>query len=64
MLYNQEQRTVLDHAASVLKRAELTGKKVEPDVVHNLRRLTFMHRKDFGAIKENTEELEKLLNKK
>jgi transitional endoplasmic reticulum ATPase len=64
MLYNQEQRTVLENAASVIKRAGLAGKKAESSAVETLRRLTFTHKKDFSAIKEKTEELEESLNTK
>ena len=63
MLYNQEQRTVLDNAAAAVKHAGL-GKKADPQAVDELRRMTFAHRKDFAAIQKKTEELEKKLNKK
>jgi len=63
MLYNQEQRTILDNAAAAVRHAGL-GKKADPQAIDELRRMTFAHRKDFSAIKEKTEELEKKLNKK
>jgi transitional endoplasmic reticulum ATPase len=64
MLYNQEQRAVLDQAASVLKRAEMMGKKVDTAAVDDLRRQTFLRKKDFTAIKRQTEALEKTMEKK
>jgi transitional endoplasmic reticulum ATPase len=64
MLYNQEQRTILDQAASVLKRAEMMGKKVDTAAVDDLRRQTFLRKKDFTAIKRQTEALEKTMEKK
>jgi len=63
MLYNQEQRTILDNAAAAVRHAGL-AKKADPQAIDELRRMTFAHRKDFAAIKEKTEELEKKLNKK
>jgi transitional endoplasmic reticulum ATPase len=64
MLYNQEQRAVLDHAASVVRRAEMMGRKVDTAAVDDLRRQTFLRRKDFTAIKRQTEALEKTMEKK
>jgi transitional endoplasmic reticulum ATPase len=64
MLYNQEQRTILDHAASVLKRAEMMGRKLDTAAVDDLRGQTFLRKKDFTAIKKQTEALEKTMEKK
>ena len=64
MLYNQEQRTTLEHAASVLKRAELMGKKVPAESAHDLRKQTFLRKKDFTEIKKQTEALESQMEKK
>jgi len=64
MLYNQDQRNVLDRAASVVRRAGLTGlsgKKADTTEVDALRKMTFAHKKDFAAIRKKTEELENQL---
>jgi len=59
----QEQKWALDKARACIEEAGL-GKKADPQAIDELRRMTFAHRKDFSAIKEKTEELEKKLNKK
>jgi transitional endoplasmic reticulum ATPase len=64
MLYNQEQRTMLEHAASTLKRAGLMAGKVDSAAIDELHRQTFLRRKDFAAIKKQTESLEKRMEKK
>jgi transitional endoplasmic reticulum ATPase len=64
MLFNQEQRTLLEHAASVLKRAELAGGRVDATAIDELRRQTFLRRKDFTEIKRQTESLEAKIGKK
>jgi len=64
MLYNQEQRNILDNAAAAVKHAGISVKKVELQKIDELRRMTFAHKKDFTAIKKKTEELETLLAKK
>jgi transitional endoplasmic reticulum ATPase len=64
MLYNQEQRTLLEHAASILKRAGLMSGKVDIAAINELRTQTFLRRKDFAAIKKQTEVLEAMMEKK
>jgi len=64
MLYNQEQRTTLEHAASVLKRAELAGGKADAATIDELRKQTFLRRKDFTEIRKQSEALEAQLEKK
>jgi hypothetical protein len=64
MLYNQEQRTMLEHAASTLRRAGLMSGKVDFAAIDELRRQTFLRRKDFAAIKKQTEVLEAMMEKK
>jgi transitional endoplasmic reticulum ATPase len=64
MLFNQEQRTILEHAASILKRAEMTGARVDASAVDDLRTKTFLRRKDFAAIRKQTQALEELMEKK
>jgi transitional endoplasmic reticulum ATPase len=64
MLYNQEQRTTLEHAASVLKRAELAGGRTDTAAIDELRKQTFLRRKDFTEIRKQSEALETQLEKK
>jgi transitional endoplasmic reticulum ATPase len=64
MLYNQDQRTVLEHAVSVIKRTGLMAAKVDPAAVDELRRQTFQRKKDFAAIKKQAESVEEHIGKK
>ncbi|MGD1004117.1 MAG: CDC48 family AAA ATPase [Methanoregulaceae archaeon] len=64
MLYNQEQRTILEHAASMIKRAELAGGKIDTKVIDELRSQTFLRKKDFTEIKKQTESMESKITKK
>jgi transitional endoplasmic reticulum ATPase len=64
MLYNQEQRTTLEHAASILKRAELSGGRADTAAIDELRKQTFLRRKDFTGIRKQSEALEAQLEKK
>jgi transitional endoplasmic reticulum ATPase len=64
MLYNQEQRTTLEHAAAVLKRAELAGGRTDTAAIDELRKQTFLRRKDFTEIRKQSEALETQLEKK
>ncbi|MGA2916992.1 CDC48 family AAA ATPase [Methanoregula sp.] len=63
MLYNQDQRTILDKALTVITRAGLIHKKAEEKAVADLRRMTFARKKDFAGITSLTESLEKKLDK-
>jgi len=55
---------MLEHAASVLKRAELAGGKADAAAIDELRKQTFLRRKDFTEIKKQSEALEAQLEKK
>lgn len=63
LVYNQEQRAVLEAAASVLKRAEFAQIKDEELICNlkSLREKTFARKKDFTGIKKLTRELEDTL---
>jgi transitional endoplasmic reticulum ATPase len=63
MLYNQEQRTLLENASRLLARAGMARKKADEKAIAELRRITFARKKDFAAIKTQTESLEKKLDK-
>jgi len=64
MLYNKEQREILNKAALLLTSAGMGHKKADEKAVQELRRLTFARKKDFTAISRMTETLEKKLEKK
>jgi transitional endoplasmic reticulum ATPase len=64
MLYSQEQRTILEHAASVLRRAELAGGRADAAATEELRKQTFLRRKDFAVIRQKSEALEAQLETK
>jgi len=56
MLYNQDQRTILENAVAAIKRAELQREKAIDTA--DLRRATFGRTKDFNEIKRLTSRLE------
>ena len=64
MLYNQDQRTILDKSLAVIKRATLMHKKIDESLVGNLRKSAYQRKKDFAEISRLTEELEKKFDKK
>jgi transitional endoplasmic reticulum ATPase len=64
MLYNQEQRSVLEKAADIIQRAGMLRKDSEKDAIEVLRTATFMRKKDFAGIAKLTDDLEKKLIKK
>ncbi|MDD1645281.1 MAG: CDC48 family AAA ATPase [Methanomicrobiales archaeon] len=69
MIYNAEQRKLLEAAASAIKRADLATLGAEggddlAKAMEDLRKKTFARKKDFGAVKKGTATLEKLLGKK
>jgi hypothetical protein len=64
MLYNQDQRTVLDKALSSLHRAGMAPKKIDEQLVTDLRLATYQRNKDFGEITKLTDVLEKKINQK
>jgi len=61
MLYNQEQRTILDKAALLIHRAGLTHKKADEKMADELRTAVYARKKDFAAITKMAESLEKKL---
>ena len=63
MLYNQDQRIILDKAAMLVARAGAAPKKADEKVAADLRKLTFARQKDFAEIKKLTETLEKKIEK-
>ena len=63
MLYNQDQRTILDKALMAVARARIGHKKADEKAIADLRRMTFARKKDFAGITALTESLEKKLGK-
>jgi transitional endoplasmic reticulum ATPase len=61
MLYNQEQREILNKAAVLVSSAGMGRRKPDEKAVQELRRLTFAHKKDFAAIRKMAEAFEKKL---
>ena len=64
MLYNQDQRTLLEKALSAINRAGASRKKIEEQLIASLRAATYKRKKDFGEIASRTAELEKTMDKK
>ncbi len=64
MLYNQDQRTILDKALSLLNRGKMAPKKIDEALIAGLRTATYQRKKDFGEITKLTQELEKKVNQK
>jgi transitional endoplasmic reticulum ATPase len=63
MLYNQEQREILNKASMLVTSAGMGHKKVDEKAIKELRRMTFARKKDFAAISKMAESLEKKLEK-
>ena len=63
MLFNGEQREILNKAAMLVSSAGMGRKKADEKIVNELRRLTFARRKDFAAISKMTESFEKKMEK-
>jgi transitional endoplasmic reticulum ATPase len=59
MLYNKDQRDILNRASMVIKSAGIGIRKADEKAVQELRRLTFARKKDFAAISRMTEAIEK-----
>jgi transitional endoplasmic reticulum ATPase len=59
MLYNTEQREVLDKASAAIHHAGMLHKDADKAVLAGLRKATYQRKKDFTAIKKMTEDLEK-----
>ena len=64
MLYNLEQREVLDKAATTISRAAAMHRDGDRDAIEALRTVTFQRKKDFAEIAKLTDALEKKLAKK
>lgn len=58
MLYNQDQRTILEKASSAINRAGLVQKKIDESLIGDLRKATYQRKKDFAEIAKLTEDLE------
>ena len=64
MLYNQDQRTILEKALAVINRAGTMPKKIDETLVIDLRKATFQRKKDFAEITKLTDILEKKMERK
>ncbi|MDD1691674.1 MAG: AAA family ATPase, partial [Methanoregula sp.] len=64
MLYNQDQRTILEKASSAINRAGLMQKKINEALIGNLRKATYQRKKDFTEITKLTESLEQKMERK
>jgi transitional endoplasmic reticulum ATPase len=58
MLYNMEQRTILEKALSAIHRAGAAPKKAKEHITDELRKATYQRKKDFAVIRKLTEALE------
>ncbi len=63
MLYNQEQRTILEKALSTLRRSTISHKKSDEPAISDLRTAAYQRKKDFTRIAKLTETLEKKMEK-
>ncbi|HET6581553.1 MAG TPA: AAA family ATPase, partial [Methanoregula sp.] len=64
MLYNQDQRTILTRALTVVNRAAASSKKIDETLVNDLRKAVFQRKKDFTEITKRTDILEKKMDRK
>ncbi len=64
MLYNLDQRAILDKALSAISRAATARKKSDETLIGILRKATYQRKKDFTEITKLTEELDKKTDKK
>ena len=64
MLYNLDQRAILDKALSAISRAAIARKKSDETLIGILRKATYQRKKDFTEITKLTEELDKKTDKK
>jgi transitional endoplasmic reticulum ATPase len=64
MLYNQDQRTVLEKALSAINRSGMARKKIDEQLIADLRKATYQWKKDFTEITKLTAGLEKNIDKK
>jgi transitional endoplasmic reticulum ATPase len=58
MLYNQEQREILEKSVRLIRGSAMMTEKSDPQAVDDLRKATYQRKKDFARIKELTESLE------
>jgi transitional endoplasmic reticulum ATPase len=63
MLYNQDQRTILEKAVSTLRRSTISHKNANEAAISDLRTASYQRKKDFARIEKLTETLEKKLEK-
>ncbi|MDD1689787.1 MAG: CDC48 family AAA ATPase [Methanoregula sp.] len=63
MLYNQEQRTILEKATMLIARVGMAHKKADEKAIDELRTAVYARKKDFAAIAKMSESLEKKLEK-
>ncbi|MDD1696164.1 MAG: CDC48 family AAA ATPase [Methanoregula sp.] len=63
MLYNQDQRTILEKALATLRRAALSPRKSNEPAISELRSASYQKKKDFTRITKLTEALEKKMEK-
>ncbi len=59
MLYNTEQREVLDKAVAAIRMADMKHPGKDEPAIKDLRAAIYQRKKDFAAVKRMTEELEK-----
>jgi transitional endoplasmic reticulum ATPase len=59
MLFNQDQRTILEKASLMLTRAGIPSKKADEKLASDLRSAVYARKKDFAEIKRLTDALEK-----
>ena len=63
MLYNQDQRTILEKALSAIHRAELLHKKIDETLISDLKKACYQRKKDFTMITKLAVGLEKKMEK-
>jgi transitional endoplasmic reticulum ATPase len=63
MLYNQDQRTILDKALMLVHQAGMARKKGDDKLAEELRMAVYARKKDFAAITKMADTLEKKLEK-
>ena len=63
MLYNQDQRNILNSAVQLIARAGPGHKKADENAIADLRKAAFARKKDFAEIRKLTEMLEKKIER-
>ncbi|WP_321508537.1 CDC48 family AAA ATPase [uncultured Methanoregula sp.] len=58
MLYNQEQREILEKAARIIQRSAMLPENTREQEIADLRKATYQRKKDFARIRELAESLE------